>query len=154
MIRNPVETFTGAGVLLISLAFLAFAYSVIQVNFTRGYPVMVILPDIGGLGVGSDVKVSGIRVGEVTARQLDPQTLNAIVTLSISNDIKLPSDTVATLASEGPLGAKFVQLEPGTSTEVIVPGGKITKNKSYKSLEDQVGEIIFYATQKNSPSRN
>lgn len=153
MIKNPVETFTGAGVLLVCLAFFIFAYSVIQLNFTRGYPVTVILSDIGGLGVGSDVKVSGIRVGEVTGRHLDPQTLNAVVTMSISNDIKLPADTVATLASEGPLGAKFVQLEPGLSTEAITPGGKITKNKSYKSLEDQVGEIIFYATQKESPAK-
>ena len=51
MIKNPVETITGAGVLLICLAFAAFAYSVIQPNVARGYPLTVVLADIGGLGV-------------------------------------------------------------------------------------------------------
>ena len=82
------------------------------------------------------------------------KTLNAVVTLSVSNDVKLPSDTVATLASEGPLGAKYIQLQPGAASDSIAPGGRITKNKSYKSLEDQVGEIIFYATQKDTPTTN
>ena len=42
-------------------------------------------------------------------------------------------------ASEGPLGGKYVRLQPGTSKTTIEPGGTIAKTDSYRSLEDQVG---------------
>jgi phospholipid/cholesterol/gamma-HCH transport system substrate-binding protein len=66
--------------------------------------------------------------------------------MSILPEIKLPLDTVATIDSGGLLGGKYVRLEPGNDKNIIKPGGKITKTKDFRSLEDQVGEIIFLAT--------
>ncbi|MBT5013921.1 MAG: outer membrane lipid asymmetry maintenance protein MlaD, partial [Rhodospirillaceae bacterium] len=53
---------------------------------------------------------------------------------------------VASIASEGMLGGKYVRLEPGVEKTYIEDGGSITKTKDFRSLEDQVGEIIFLAT--------
>jgi len=75
-----------------------------------------------------------------------------VVTMKINNDLRLPDDTVAGIASEGPLGGKYVRLQPGTSKTTIEPGGTIAKTDSYRSLEDQVGDIIFLATGKPGPS--
>jgi phospholipid/cholesterol/gamma-HCH transport system substrate-binding protein len=68
--------------------------------------------------------------------------------MNVSNDVKLPVDSVASVASSSPLGGKYVRLAPGTSSEMIEPGGAVTQTRAFTSLEDQVGEIIFLATSK------
>ena len=69
-------------------------------------------------------------------------------------EIHLPADSVATIDSAGLLGDKFVKLIPGKSTKILPTDGSgvITNTKTYKSLEQQVGEIIFLATDLGKPS--
>ena len=75
--------------------------------------------------MGSDVRISGIKVGSVAARALDPQTYAAIVTMTIDDGVSLPDDTIASIANEGPLGGRYVRLEPGTSATALASGGVI-----------------------------
>lgn len=144
--RNLVETVMGAVVLLVAGLFVFLAYNTAQIKTVEGYEVTASFYKIGGLSSGSDVRISGVKVGTVLERKLDPVTFDAVVRMSISPDIHLPDDTVASIASEGLLGGKYIRLEPGTSTTRIVGGGHLTKTKDFRSLEDQVGEIIFLAT--------
>ena len=44
------------------------------------------------------------------------------------------------------LGGKFVKLAPGHAADTIPPDGAIGNTKTYKALEEMVGEIIFLAT--------
>jgi phospholipid/cholesterol/gamma-HCH transport system substrate-binding protein len=148
MRRNLIETVMGAVVLLVAARFVYFAYHTAQVHAVPGYPLKASFGKVGGLAVGSDVRISGVKVGSVTARALDPQTYAAIVTMTIDDGIALPDDTIASIANEGPLGGRYVRLEPGTSATALPPGGAIKQTRGYRSLEDQVGEIIFLATGK------
>ena len=145
--RNVIETVLGAMVLLVAGVFVFFAYSTAQVSTNSGgYDVTASFYKIGGLSPGSDVRVNGIKVGTVKARKLDTETFDAIVTMTISPEIKLPADTEATIGSEGILGGLYVRLIPGTADATIAAGGEIEKTRDYRSLEDQVGEIIFLAS--------
>jgi len=144
--RNAIETVMGAAVLLVAAVFVYFAYNTAQIKAVTGYEVSARFFKIGGLGKGSDVRISGIKVGTVVSNTLDPVTFDAIVTMSIRPDIKLSTDTVATISSSGMLGDKYVMLLPGQSQEKLGTGGVIGKTKDFRSLEDQVGEIIFLAT--------
>ena len=144
--RNAIETVMGAAVLLVAAVFVYFAYNTAQIKAVTGYEVSARFFKIGGLGKGSDVRISGIKVGTVISNSLDPVTFDAIVTMSLRPDIKLSTDTVATIASSGMLGDKYVMLLPGEGKEQLAVGGVITKTKDFRSLEDQVGEIIFLAT--------
>lgn len=146
MRRNAVETVLGAVVLLVAGMFVYFAYTTAQVRTVNGYPVKANFFKIGGLTSGSDVRVSGIKVGTVTSSRLDPETFDAVVEMSIQAGVKLPADTVASIGSEGIVGGKYINLSPGTAKEMIAAGGAITETKDFRSLEDQVGEIIFLAT--------
>ena len=136
----------GAAFLLVAAVFVYFAYNTAQIKAVTGYEVSARFFKIGGLGKGSDVRISGIKVGTVISNTLDPVTFDAIVTMSLRPDIKLSTDTVATIASSGMLGDKYVMLLPGQGKEQLAVGGVITKTKDFRSLEDQVGEIIFLAT--------
>jgi len=144
--RSLIETVMGAVVLLVAGLFIYFAYTTAQVQTVKGYEVSANFYKIGGLNPGSDVRINGIKVGTVIDRRLDNDTFDAVVTMSITPDVKLPTDTVAVVASEGLLGGMYVRLEPGTASERIDIGGQITKTRNFRTLEDQVGEIIFLAT--------
>ncbi len=144
--RNAIETVMGAVVLLVAGMFVFFAYNTAQVKAVNGYNVSASFYKVGGLSTGSDVRISGIKVGTVTSRELDPETYDAIVNMSISPDVKLPVDTVAAIGSEGILGGMYIRLQPGQEDTYIESGGMIQKTKDFRSLEDQVGEIIFLAT--------
>lgn len=144
--RNAVETVLGAVVLLVAGMFVFFAYDGAQVKGVSGYEVRAKFFKVGGLTAGSDVRINGIKVGTVTTSELDIKTFDAVVVMSIAPEVKLPDDSVAGIGSEGIVGGKYVRLEPGASKTVIAPGGLLKKTKDYRSLEDQVGEIIFLAT--------
>jgi phospholipid/cholesterol/gamma-HCH transport system substrate-binding protein len=149
--RNLVETVLGAVVLMVAGIFVYFFQQTAQVRATQGYAVTAHFAKIGGLAKGSDVRISGIKVGTVTGQRLDAQTFDAVVTMTIAPHVQLPLDTVAAVDSEGILGGKYVRLEPGRAADKIPPGGQIRKTRDYRSLEDQVGEIIFLATGGDKP---
>lgn len=144
--RNAVETVLGAVVLLVAGMFLFFAYSTAQVKAVGGYQVSANFFKVGGLTTGSDVRINGIKVGTVASSRLDSKSFDAVIVMSIANEVKLPKDSVAAIGSEGIVGGKYVRVEPGTAKEIIPDGGRITKTRDFRSLEDQVGEIIFLAT--------
>jgi phospholipid/cholesterol/gamma-HCH transport system substrate-binding protein len=148
--RNPIETVLGAVVLVIAAMFLVFAYSASDLRAVTGYDVTATFLKVGGLERGSDVRISGINVGTVTAQRLDPQTFEAKVTMSISSDVQLPADTTAAIVSDGLLGGKYINLVPGRAPERIAAGGAISRTRDFQSLEDLVGEIIFLATNSGS----
>lgn len=136
----------GAVVLIVAAVFVYFAYMMAGIGMAPGYTVTAQFFKIGGLSAGSDVQISGVKVGTVSGARLDPETYDAIVTLSINEGVRLPEDTIASIDSQGILGGKYVRLEPGQASTHIEPGGRITNTRAYRSLEDQVGEIIFLAT--------
>jgi phospholipid/cholesterol/gamma-HCH transport system substrate-binding protein len=144
--RNPIETVLGAVVLVIAGMFLALAYSTAQVATTSGYTVHASFLKVGGLQVGSEVRISGIAVGTVAKQSLDPETFEARVDLVIDPGVRLPEDTVAAIVGDGLLGGKYVDLRPGTSPAMLADGGDLTRSEDFQSLEDLVGEIIFLAT--------
>jgi len=150
MKRNPLETVLGAVVLLVAVMFLVFASSVTDLKAVTGYAVTATFQKVGGLERGSDVRISGIRVGTVSDQVLDHTNFQARVTMSIAPDITLPTDTQASIVSDGLLGAKYVNLTPGQSADRIAPGGTLARTKDYQSLEDLVGQIIFAATSSSS----
>jgi phospholipid/cholesterol/gamma-HCH transport system substrate-binding protein len=149
--RNLIETIMGAVVLAVAAFFLAFAYSHSSVKKVEGYEVTAAFNGVGGLETGADVKINGIKVGTVQSQALDPQSFNAVIKLTIMPSVLLPTDTVASVSSEGLLGGKFVKLEPGKSRQTITPGGSVGKTKDYRSIEEMVGELIFLATADNAP---
>ncbi|MCK5777873.1 MAG: outer membrane lipid asymmetry maintenance protein MlaD [Rhodospirillales bacterium] len=146
MKKNAVETILGAVVLVTALVFLVFALNTAQVRSVDGYKVTAAFFKVGGLTNGSDVRINGIKVGTVNDLSIDAGTYDAVVSMSVRPDVKIPADSVAAIGSAGIIGGKFVSIQPGGAKEYLADGGKIARTKDFKSLEDQVGEIIFLAT--------
>ena len=146
MRKKPVETIMGLVVLIIALLFLGFAYRVSDLQVVKGYTVKAEFLKVGGLSIGSDVRINGIKVGTVTAQQLNNEDYTVSVVMSIGSDVKLPTDSVATIVGDGLMGNKFVKIEPGKEKEYLHEGDTFAKTKDFKTLEDMVGEVIFMVT--------
>ena len=146
MKKRPVETIMGLVVLLIAAFFVVFAYRVSDLQVVKGYELSAKFLKAGGLTTGSDVMISGIKVGTVVDQKLDKENYDAEIRLSISPEIKLPKDSVAVIASNGLMGNKFVKIEPGNAKEILKNGDSINNTKDFKTLEDLVGEVIFMVT--------
>jgi phospholipid/cholesterol/gamma-HCH transport system substrate-binding protein len=143
MSRNVIETVMGAVVLVIAAVFLFFAYSTSQVRAVSGYDLTARFDRIEGIREGGDVRISGIKVGNIVSQTLDPTTFLAVVKMTIDPAIKLPSDSVAEILSSGLLGDKFLALVPGAADDILKPGGVIKFTQSPMSLENLIGQYIF-----------
>lgn len=145
MHRNLIETLLGAVVLGVAGLFLAFAYSTADLGSSGGYEVNAEFTTVGGLKVGNDVRLAGIKVGTVVGQSLNPQTYLAKVTLSIDSSVQLPADTSASISSEGLLGGNYVDLAPGGATTMLKPGEKIQYTQDAVDMVQLLSRFIFSA---------
>jgi hypothetical protein len=95
MRRNIIETVMGGVVLLVAAGFVVLAFESGTVRSPTGYQVTAEFDNASGLGPGSEVRMSGVKIGTVTSQSLDPDTFFAVVVLNISESIKLPRDNSA-----------------------------------------------------------
>jgi len=142
MNRNIVETALGAVVLITALVFLGFALHTADASRPSGYQILAAFTKIDGIKEGADVRVSGIKAGTVTKLSLD-NNYRAILTMDLDNNVKLPVDSAAIVASSGLLGDKFISLEPGADDKMLKNGDKITMTQSPPGLEQLLGQVIF-----------
>jgi phospholipid/cholesterol/gamma-HCH transport system substrate-binding protein len=146
MTRNVLETLLGAVVLIVAVVFLIFAYSSSQLQGGDGYELFARFNRIDGLERGAEVRISGIKVGNVVEQELDPQTYQATVRFTVQEGVELPLDTSAAIVSSSLLGGKYLQLVPGGDIAMLEPGDEITLTQSAVNLEDLIGHMIFSQT--------
>ena len=143
MHRNTLETIMGAIVLLAAVGFVALAYEAADVKGNDGYEIAAEFGSTGGLSVGDDVRISGIKVGQITAQQLDPITYVAKVSMAIEPTIKIPSDSSARITAASLLGGNYLELMPGAATDTLGAGGVIYDTRDPISLSDILGKAVF-----------
>ncbi|MEQ8390170.1 MAG: outer membrane lipid asymmetry maintenance protein MlaD [Thalassospira sp.] len=146
MSNRLIETLAGAAVIAVAVVFAGYSYSRAGLDTVEGYELKASFNRIDGLVVGNDVRISGVKVGSVTAQDLDPNTYMAVVKMSVRSDLTLPLDSSAKIASDGLLGGKFVALEPGGDIDMIEEGGEIEYTQGSVNLEDLIGQVIYSST--------
>ncbi|MFB0922590.1 MAG: MlaD family protein [Alphaproteobacteria bacterium] len=149
MNRGALETILGAVVLLVAVGFVMFGARTVDIQGSDGYILNARFLKVGGLERGSDVRISGVKVGTVVERTLDNESFEAVVTFTVREDLRLPVDTEAGVTAEGLLGGKYLRLFPGLSEDVLTAGQDIVQTRDFQALEDTVSEIIFLATDAN-----
>lgn len=148
MKTNLLEVGMGAVVLLTCAFFGAFVYFTSLWQPSKGYDVIAKFDRIDGLLRGSDVRLSGVKVGNIRDIHLDPQTYLAVVHMTLAPHVVLPSDSSAEIVSDGLLGGKIMAIVPGGEEEAIPPGGEIKFTQAAVSLESLIGQFIFSAQDK------
>lgn len=143
--RNAAELLAGAVVIAAAVGFLGYAVANTGRSTGGGYVLHARFDRIDGLGIGSDVRIAGVKVGSVSSTGIDPQTYQAQVAFTVAGGLKLPKDSSAAVVSDGLLGGKYLSLEPGGDTAMLADGGAVTITQSSISLEQLLGKFIFSA---------
>lgn len=153
MRENLLETIIGGIVIFIAALILGYAYVSTQDQDIDGYTVKAKFDRADGIVEGSDVKVSGIKVGKVATLLLDSTSYSAVANLLIYSHVKLPIDTSASIVSESLLGGKYVSLSPGSDDKLLKPGEEIHYTQSSIMLESLIGKLIFNNDEKKDKEK-
>ncbi|MCX2561733.1 outer membrane lipid asymmetry maintenance protein MlaD [Acetobacter farinalis] len=145
--RNGIELITGIVVLaLLGVMLVAAVVGEGRKTDTTGYRLHAEFSHIDGLGVGSDVRLAGVTVGQVLSERVNPATFKAEVTFSVRPDIKLPTDSAAIITSDSLLGGKYIALSPGGDEHMMAANATISETQGSISLEQLLSKFIFSVT--------
>lgn len=141
--HGVAELAAGAAVLLATVGFVAYAAGNTGRGGASGMRLLARFDNVGTIAPGADVKIAGVKVGSVTGSTIDPTTFLAILAFTVQGDLKLPTDSSATISTGGLLGGAFVTLAPGGSNKVLAEGQTVAITQSATNLEDLLGKFIF-----------
>jgi phospholipid/cholesterol/gamma-HCH transport system substrate-binding protein len=149
MIRKRSETWVGIFVVIgiLLLAFMTLKIERFQIGKEVGYRLNIYFDSAGGLSPNAQVRVAGVRVGNVEKVALEEG--KAKVIFRVPPNVVLYKDAKAYLKSEGFLGEKYVEITPGTSgNPKVQPNGVIEQGappvdvEQFLSKMSGVGEDI------------
>lgn len=128
---------------IISIVLLAagvtFAFSINRFQFLKGvYTVKADLADAAGVQSGNEVRLAGVRVGQVTGVELTDRA--ARITMEVATDIDLPVETEVEVKLKTLLGQKFIDLQ--LPSDFI--GSRTTGNGTFAATDGLLenGDVI------------
>lgn len=134
------ETILGAIVAVVAIGFFVFAATQAGASggSQGGYVLTAHFQRVDGIEAGSDVRMSGVKIGVVQGVEIDPVTFQAKLTLSLDRSVfkfercaganappegcGVPDDSTARITSTGLLGGNYVMIEPGSGNALAQNG--------------------------------
>ena len=133
---SMIEALTGVAVLVATAVFAWFMVdSSPSQSFENGYRMEAELLTAHGVSVGTEVRMAGIPIGQVTALDLDPERLLALLELAISEEYRIPEDSLLVVAQEGMLGNYVLDFQPGGSLEVLGEGSRVGHRNTQSAVD-------------------
>jgi phospholipid/cholesterol/gamma-HCH transport system substrate-binding protein len=107
------------------------------------YDLTAKFDNIGDLKVGAPVSMSGVEIGRVTKIDFDSKEYKAVVLLRIDNKFnQIPSDSDASIYTQGLLGGKFIGLTAGGAETYLKDKDHIDFTQSAFVLENLIGQVL------------
>ena len=157
MRQKNLELMVGLFMALGLAAFLLLALKVsdlTSIGNDQGYRITARFENIGGLKVRAPVTLGGVRIGRVIGIDLDRQSYEAVVTLSIDSRYdRLPTDSGASILTSGLLGEQYVGLEPGGMESYLKDGSVIKLTQSALVLEKLIGRVLTSTASGDAPRK-
>lgn len=129
-------------VVLVGGTFLVGTQGVLQ----NRYVVTGVFADTGGMRTGQDVRVAGVRVGEVTDVSPDFSRGNVVITWEVDEGIELSRDVRAEIKMENVLGGRYLRLSGPVTAPYLgsVPAHRrrvpLERTRTPTSINDVLGD--------------
>lgn len=133
---------------LVTFAFLAVRLGGLGNTSAGHYVLEARFQSTSGLKQGADVEMAGVIIGKVRAIRFDPQNYEAVVDLSVPDNVELQEDTIASVRSTGLIGGKYVKLTAGGSDRILKPGELIEQTEASINIEELISKYIFETSNK------
>ena len=145
MKKYSMETTVGIFVVvcLLAVAYLTFKIGDVSFLGDRSYSLFAKFTSVSGLKVGSSVEMVGLEIGRVAGFSMDQNDQVAVVELRVGNEYKVYDDAIATIKSNGLLGDKFVNIEPGGGGDPLKPDGIISETEPPVDFLELISKYAF-----------
>ena len=130
------EVALGGLVLAVGVGFATYAVqgAGMSLRAAPGYALTAEFRSAEGVRIGTEVRLAGVKVGQVTAMDLDPGSFTAQVRIRVDDRVRLPADSTLAVASEGLLGGTFLEILPGGLPFDLEPDDRFQDSQSAVSL--------------------
>ena len=131
---------------LLCVAYLTLKLGNIELFETKGYTLTAKFNDISGLRQGADVDVAGVSVGKVTKIELyyKDHVYRANVHMRLQEGLIVYDDASAAIKTSGIIGDKYIDLEPGGASDVLLANGdEIEDTISTIDIESLISKYVF-----------
>ena len=137
-----------------SIALVAILVGAVYVLASRpgGRHILAYFTSAVGIYPGDQVRVLGVPVGVIDA--IEPRSSDVKITMSVSDDVKVPKDARAVIMSPNLVAARFIQLTPAyTGGAALTDGGSIDLGRTAVPVEwDEVKEALTQLAVQLSPA--
>ncbi len=143
---NKINTEFVLGLLILIISIISIFYYSSKLNLlnkTETFQINSSFFNIGNTNIGNDVKINGVKVGEVLNIKLDQETYMAIITSSIDKSIQIPDDSVFKISNNGFIGSSYIEIKLGNSEELLKNNDYSFNNIDAVSLEEIINNFIF-----------
>jgi len=107
------------------------------------YSLKARFTSVTGLRPGSPVYIWGIEVGKVEKITMDQKEQKAVVEVKIKKGIVVYDDAIASIKTEGLIGDKYLNIDPGGSGDPLGNGGIITDTQPAVEVADLISKYVF-----------
>jgi phospholipid/cholesterol/gamma-HCH transport system substrate-binding protein len=125
--NNSFEILLSAGVIIVAAGFFLFAYTATGGASLSDYEFTVRLHHADGLKAGSDVRIGGVKVGDVSSLALEHYI--AVLHVRLRDEVKVPKDSTLSISSDGLTPGSYLVISPGRSSTMLAPGAVLTAPK-------------------------
>lgn len=145
MKKYSKETIVGIFVFigLLGIAYMAVKLGNVTIIGDNSYSLFAKFTSVSGLRVGSTVEMLGLEIGRVENLTMDQEDQLAVVELKIQKDVTVYQDAIASIKTEGLIGDKYVQIDPGGAEDALQPGGNIIDTQPAIDIGDLIGKFAF-----------
>jgi len=127
-----------------ALIFLAFKVSgLTSYSYSNSYNIQASFENVGDLKVRAPVTIAGVKIGEITDIQLNPQTYQATVYMRIDHQEQIPIDSTANIYTEGLIGSNYISLTPGFADTYLKNGDTLERTNSAMILQNIIGQLLY-----------
>jgi phospholipid/cholesterol/gamma-HCH transport system substrate-binding protein len=136
--KDPLRTGVIGVFMVVCLVLISFGYSSLPF-WPQGKDYTAYFNDAGGISPGSDVSVSGIKVGKVNSVEL--AGTSAKVDFTVDRKIRVGDQSLVAIRTDSVLGQKSLAVTPkGSGQSMVIPLGRTTTPYTLSIALQDLGE--------------
>jgi len=145
MKKYTMETIVGIFVVfgLLCVGYMTVKLGKVDILGDNSYSLTARFTTVTGLRIGSPVNILGIDVGRVVKIKMDQENQKAVVVMRIKKDIKIYDDAIASIKTEGLIGDKYLNIDPGGGGNLLPENGVITDTQAAVDIEELISKYAF-----------
>ena len=118
------------------VTFGTLAATIANISFGDRFTYRAVFSDVTGLATGQDVRIAGVRVGEISTIGIYKDRTSAVVDFTVDRSTVLTQGTIATIKYRNLIGERYLALDQGTGPATALrDGDMLARDHTHSALD-------------------